>query len=323
MKYGLLIARTYNLGDDIQTLAALQFLPRVDFFIDRDSPNIDSEDEVKTIFNGWFTYNPETWFPSPNILPLFISFHIAPHIAEIFLKRKSIVSYLRAHQPIGCRDLFTRHILNLKDINSTFSGCLTLTLDYGFSSLKPARCMYILMVDLPNDLITLVRNKACKIGINVVITTQSIFRPFRSYWQLLPSRIKKLVEKIVGAHGIDRLLYLMDLRKANRYSPQYRLLLALRRIIQIANACLVITSRLHVALPAVALGGPTILINRNLNNPKFTGLLDFIPHYTPSAFKRIAESVDLMSLADNPRLEKLKELKRDLISRVKHFIHEL
>lgn len=74
----------------------------------------------------------------------------------------------------------------------------------------------------------------------------------------------------MGAHSIDRLLYLMDLRKANRHSPQYRLLLALRRIIQIANACLVITLRLHVALPAVALGVPTILINRNLNNPKFT-----------------------------------------------------
>ena len=79
-------------------------------FIDRDNPNIDSEDEVKTIFNGWFTYNPETLFPSLNVLPLFISFHIAPHVAEIFLKRKSIVSYLRAHQPIGCVEIYSQDI---------------------------------------------------------------------------------------------------------------------------------------------------------------------------------------------------------------------
>jgi len=30
VKYGLIVAFTENLGDDIQSLAALQFLPRVD-----------------------------------------------------------------------------------------------------------------------------------------------------------------------------------------------------------------------------------------------------------------------------------------------------
>jgi hypothetical protein len=36
-KFGLLAYRETNLGDDIQAFAALQFMPRVDYFVHRDS----------------------------------------------------------------------------------------------------------------------------------------------------------------------------------------------------------------------------------------------------------------------------------------------
>jgi len=38
--YGLLVNYTKNLGDDIQSLAAAQLLPRIDFLIDRDNPRL-------------------------------------------------------------------------------------------------------------------------------------------------------------------------------------------------------------------------------------------------------------------------------------------
>ncbi|HIP92256.1 MAG TPA: hypothetical protein EYH25_02205 [Thermotoga sp.] len=135
-KYGLVMASTANLGDDIQALAAKQFLPRVDVILDREFLNqVSSKDIIKVIMNGWFTHRPDNWPPSFNIEPLFISFHISPAIANKLLSRKT-VEYLKKYEPIGCRDEYTRDLLKSKGVDAYFSGCLTLTLDYGYSHLK-------------------------------------------------------------------------------------------------------------------------------------------------------------------------------------------
>lgn len=57
-KYGLICAATENLGDDIQALAARQFLPRVDFLLDRE--RLDQEitkEKINVIFNGWYLHS--------------------------------------------------------------------------------------------------------------------------------------------------------------------------------------------------------------------------------------------------------------------------
>ena len=66
-KYGLIVCSTENLGDDIQSLAAKQFLPRIDVYVDRDYiNNINcSNEETKLIMNGWFTHRPDIWLPPP------------------------------------------------------------------------------------------------------------------------------------------------------------------------------------------------------------------------------------------------------------------
>lgn len=41
MKYGLLVhPQAENLGDDIQSYAALQFLPHLDYYLDREHLNL-------------------------------------------------------------------------------------------------------------------------------------------------------------------------------------------------------------------------------------------------------------------------------------------
>lgn len=56
MKYALLTYSTENVGDDIQSIAARRFLPRVDYYIDRDQigewENNDKNETVKLIANG-------------------------------------------------------------------------------------------------------------------------------------------------------------------------------------------------------------------------------------------------------------------------------
>ncbi|MFV0518777.1 MAG: polysaccharide pyruvyl transferase family protein [Lachnospirales bacterium] len=79
MKYGVIINKdTFNLGDDIQSYATEQFLPHTDYEIDRekmDSFCSKDGERVATIMGGWFLYNHLNWPPSPFIYPLPISMH--------------------------------------------------------------------------------------------------------------------------------------------------------------------------------------------------------------------------------------------------------
>ncbi len=117
-----------NLGDYIQKIAVKQFLKGNITEIDRDNLKNYFGEKIKLIINGWFMEKPNNWPPSENIIPLFISFHINPIIKSYILNKKG-VEYLKQHEPIGCRDLYTKLILEKKGIRAYFSGCLTLTLD--------------------------------------------------------------------------------------------------------------------------------------------------------------------------------------------------
>ena len=60
MKYGLILnLATDNIGDDIQSCAAAQFLPSVDCVIDREALDRfdNGGEQVKAIMNGWYMYN--------------------------------------------------------------------------------------------------------------------------------------------------------------------------------------------------------------------------------------------------------------------------
>jgi Polysaccharide pyruvyl transferase. len=144
VKYGLLTYRTENIGDEIQSIAARQFLPRVDIYVERDSLNkVVSDEKIKLIINGWFTHKPENWPPSPDIEPLFISFHITPSAAQQLSSPQSI-KYFKQHEPIGCRDYYTVNLLKKEGVDAYFSGCLTLTLQ---NTIKK-RTNKILLVDI-------------------------------------------------------------------------------------------------------------------------------------------------------------------------------
>ncbi len=82
---------------------------------------------TKLILNGWFMWFPENFPPSEDILPLFVSFHIVPSIAERLLTPITI-EYLKKYGPIGCRDHYTRDLLLSKGVPAYYSSCLTLTL---------------------------------------------------------------------------------------------------------------------------------------------------------------------------------------------------
>jgi hypothetical protein len=137
---GSLKASTENLGDYIQILACLRLLERMQLrpsiYLDRDTelakaPALEScSNRLLLPLNGWFKRTVGTdpqWPPHEKIAPIFVGFHIRPHQCPALLEQPSI-DYMKAHGPVGCRDLFTMHALGQKGVSTYLSNCLSLTL---------------------------------------------------------------------------------------------------------------------------------------------------------------------------------------------------
>ena len=118
-----------NIGDYIQTKAAIDIVGSKNIkILDREKLDKYNKENIKTIINGLFMENPKNWPPSKKIIPLFISFHINPSIKGELLKKESL-EYFKKHEPIGCRDYYTRDLLIEKGIKAYFSSCITTSLN--------------------------------------------------------------------------------------------------------------------------------------------------------------------------------------------------
>lgn len=254
MKYGLLTyteqGRRFNIGDYVQSLAARQFLPRVDALINREEMAVYDGDPIKIILNGWFTHNVVNWVPSEKIHPLFISFHVNSSAAPYILSRRAL-EYLKRFEPIGCRDQYTVQLLEQKGIGAYFSGCLTLTLDtYTVSQTEISdECIIVdLLYNYPRVSSLLEDWKA-------------LARGFISGDVLDIGKRSRFIKKMLTPALLAKARFETQLLPAGRYTDEQKFAAADGLLKFYARARLVITSRIHCALPCLAIGTPVIFIN--------------------------------------------------------------
>ena len=150
-KYALLSYSTGNIGDEIQSLAASQFLPRIDYYINRDywdEFKVDSDEEIKLIMNGWYSHRPEN-FPLTleQVNPLLVLMYFDDQVKEAFSSEAN-VAFFKKYGPVGARSFDTERYMESLGVESYFSGCLTLTLQPEKNIPKQD---FILAIDLPND----------------------------------------------------------------------------------------------------------------------------------------------------------------------------
>ena len=63
-KFALLNYSTENIGDEVQSIAARRFLPRIDEYVDRDKlAEWEPNQPTKLIMNGWYNRDPKGWPP--------------------------------------------------------------------------------------------------------------------------------------------------------------------------------------------------------------------------------------------------------------------
>ncbi len=247
MKYGVIFFNeTANIGDDIQTYAALKLLPKVDYIIEREelSSFVPKKNElVTTIMSGWYVHDVTSLPPSPFINPLVISAHFTDHLLqekpEYF--DEYFLNFMRKVQPIGLRDDLVKKYLDEAGIENYFSGCLTLTIK-SFKNIK--KIDRICAVDVDGEILSKIKKTAkCE-----VIEETHTLNPALNSLLSFDERMKNVEEKL------------------KKYQASK----------------LVITSRLHVALPCLSIGVPVLLIYNDsdidISNRlgKYTGLLNFV-----------------------------------------------
>ena len=270
-KFALLFyPNSYNIGDDIQTIAASCLLPTYhDYLVNRDDQSIiyDSHgtrvikeeefndiENIRIIENGWFDGRLTVFPPNKRLIPLFISFHLnerpdlfdtplytdIKHTANLNNKllTKEVVDYFKGFSPsVGTRDTHTLKLFKNKGIESYHSCCMTLTLSakkLGFNY-KPKKTE-IIVVDADED--------------------ESFL-----YNKLIPNNIKNIAIQIKHA-----LVEKTSFDKKNK--------LARELLEMYYNAKLVITNRLHAALPSMALGTPIIFLYSDMDkDPRFDSVL--------------------------------------------------
>ncbi|QLG46701.1 polysaccharide pyruvyl transferase family protein [Costertonia aggregata] len=270
MKYGLLTydenKNFFNVGDNVQSLAAKQFLPQVDIFLNREKLGEYKGEKVKLIMNGWFTHNIHNWVPSEDIDPIFVSFHMNNTAAPFMLSEKGI-AYLKKHGPIGCRDQFTADTLNNKGIDAYFTGCLTLTLDsYKVDDSERGDNVYIV-----DPLYSYPRPE--KIFYNAKHTVKNILNGKA----FLLGKKKRHLKKFISAALLESAEFVNQEPPSNTYSDEEKFKMAEELLDKYARAKLVITSRIHCALPCLALGTPVIFVNgfdSFVDSCRFEGILE-------------------------------------------------
>ena len=294
MKYGLLMHKpTTNWGDDIQSYAIKQFLPHVDYIINREVINTfkpEDEEPVAVVMAAWWMWYKWNWPPSKYILPYFTGFHYSDNKAAKqagcpanFLFLSGIGGeYMNAYGPVGCRDYFTRDNLTSQNVNAEFSGCITLTLPQQ-KKIKPEK-EYICIVDV----------------------AASVEKKIRKQLEGTDIEIKKITHDLPKDHP------------KKSWKKRMQEVEDLLTIYQ--NAKCVVTRRLHCALPCLAMGVPTLLAIHTLESIRFIPYYDWLHCCLPQQFASGEYEYDVANPPPNPTLH--METREKMIKGIKSFIAE-
>ncbi|MDR2795886.1 MAG: polysaccharide pyruvyl transferase family protein [Spirochaetaceae bacterium] len=327
-----------NVGDYIQSIAASTFLEKVDYYLEREGlDNYNMPEPIRIILNGWFMHSPDNWPPSDVLMPLFISFHITRYeYAALRMLSPAGIKYLKNHEPIGCRDYGTAKLLGKYGINAYFSGCLTLTLGRKYGTNVKTGNIYF--VDVP---VIGCREEKIKYLLKCIPKIakhfSSVLRIYRKnkksrrniiysfaraclFYCLYSGIFEKdvLIKAEYIKHSIDR-----ETLESDRECFEY----AESLLKKYASAKLVVTSRLHCALPCLGMGTPVIFINsEGLSGGRFDGLLELLRVFELSSNGFETED-DLLSKAGkigfNTKIDNKKDflkLREELERRCVEFI---
>jgi len=241
-----------NIGDCIQNIAVENLYKEFGIkekdilLINRDEIHEYTGEEAVLLMQGWFgnVHNVFSLKIPPKIKPLYIGFHLNDYNScrQRFLD-ENLPQCMKEFQPIGCRDRNTRYFLASCGLDTYFSGCLTLT--------YPKR-----------------KKLETQKKIFIVDVTEEVEK-------IIPDKIKAKADRSISHKYSYKELPVtyeetLDFeKKAREILERYQ-----------KEAKLVITSKIHCAMPCVAMGIPVVFIHEQADNIRFDVLNGIIPRYS-------------------------------------------
>ncbi len=255
-----------NLGDYIQFVAIENLYKymglKPEEIVHLSSGELENYKGEKLIFPINYIFADHEFCPFINNGRIAISSDIIPVFLGISFKEtfweftEERTAYLKKYAPIGCRDYNTYQHMQELGIESYIAGCITTTFPKRDENNKNYDTVFC--VEAPEDVI--------------------------SY---MPQRLRDKAEFLE---------HVVPFTKEQFYDSSYVMNYVKDRLkLYRTKAKMVVTSRLHCAIPCMAMGIPVILVKEYLGYP-FDLLPKFLPFYTPDKYADIdweAEPVEL------------------------------
>ena len=190
------------------------------------------------ILNGWYRIHSGNASFSDKIFPLLTSIHIN-NPSEV---KQETIDYLKKHEPIGCRDHSTERFLRARGVDAYFSACLTLTLGKSYKN-----------ISYKND--------------NAPII-------FCDYEFGKYPEIDKVIKSLKNYNFSDAVNTTSVIDSTNLNDTEL-LKIAHELLGKYSKARLVVTSRIHCALPCLAMGTPVIFVKSHYDK-RFDGITELL-----------------------------------------------
>jgi hypothetical protein len=276
---------TDNIGDDIQAVAAARFLPRVDRFVDREELSSDpgGPGPIRLILNGWFMHRPRNWPPHAKLRPLPVSLHVA----------RGVRSRRRPWAPTIASLMLSR---DGRDWLNRFGPVGT-------------RDMWTL------DLLQRQRIESYHSGCLTLTLPPGGPRAAEAEvvaCDLAPALLCELTDRLGAPPRTVSHLVRTDMAVKDRIAKAEALLEVY------AGAAAVVTTRLHCALPCLALGTPVLFVDTGFEPWRCQPAIDLAHSCSPDDFLARRDGFDPLDPPSNPGRHVAHA--RDLASRCRAFV---
>ena len=271
----------HNVGDYIQSLAAACLAG----FDITDAPTIDREHLagyagrlMRIVLNGWFSHSAEALPASSSLSVEALSFHLS-HQKLADAQLGTLTNWLRHVGPIGCRDQSTLGWCQKADVPAYLSGCITPLVGALFA--QATRTDRVVIVDpwLParrrgSSILT-----ALKAVFTKPWTVFKVARAPQNHGSLRALFDSALFVGVYGRFLSDRLIrdaeWRTHLFQRSLFTTEASVRNHMRDILATyAGASMVITTRIHAALPCYGMGTPVLFVTGDEGEGRYQGLVE-------------------------------------------------
>jgi hypothetical protein len=228
-----------NIGDVLQAFAVADHLTATPVVLDReDLTGAADRGRLLLFANGWYMHDYSKFPPPPNIAPVYASVHFSN--AAILQKRENTI-HLKKHGPIGARDWKTLVMLRAAGVPSYYSGCFTAGLDSRPVERGNGKLLVVDGIDhrLPDAAVEAIGRRLAMQPERVSHDPEGFGLPFAEYAVQSFARAGALLQSYCSAE-------------------------------------IVVTTKIHCALPCLAMGVPVVLLHPNPSEERLAPAAEFL-----------------------------------------------